>query len=48
MTLIRFFIAAALVLTLARTADADPVTIRTGWVVATSGYSPLSSRRRIC
>jgi len=47
MTMIRFLIAAALVLTtLAHTADADPVTIRTGWVVATSGYSPLQLEKK--
>jgi len=47
MTMIRFLIAATLVLTtLAHTADADPVTIRTGWVVATSGYSPLQLEKK--
>jgi NitT/TauT family transport system substrate-binding protein len=28
-------------LALSRVASADPLTIRTGWVVATSGYTPL-------
>jgi hypothetical protein len=30
---------------LSGTASADPVTIRTGWVVATSGYTPLQLGR---
>ncbi|HEY1503330.1 MAG TPA: ABC transporter substrate-binding protein [Stellaceae bacterium] len=42
----RFLIAAAVVLTLTRTAAADPVTIHTGWVVATSGYSPLQLEKK--
>jgi NitT/TauT family transport system substrate-binding protein len=46
MTILRIFIAAALVLVLSRAADADPVTIRTGWVVATSGYSPLQLEKK--
>jgi NitT/TauT family transport system substrate-binding protein len=42
----RFLIAAAFVLTLVHVADADPLTIRTGWVVATSGYSPLQLEKK--
>ncbi|HXR87993.1 MAG TPA: ABC transporter substrate-binding protein [Stellaceae bacterium] len=42
----RLLIAAALLLMLCRAADADPLTIRTGWVVATSGYSPLPLEKK--
>jgi sulfonate transport system substrate-binding protein len=38
--------AAALALALTGAASADPLTIRTGWVVATSGYTPLQLEKK--